>query len=137
MLACGPRHTSMPRCSAPPCPPTSPPSAPQWVSLARMLDAHRDEYDAFVVVHGTDTMAYTASALSLMLAGFRRARACRGGAWVAARSVRGVALASLAQASCALYPAWRDRCCRRWRAVADEQRCSALDIAAAAGSRSS
>ena len=28
-------------------------------------------FDAFIVVHGTDTMAYTASALSLMLAGFR------------------------------------------------------------------
>lgn len=29
----------------------------------------RQSYDAFLVVHGTDTMAYTASALSLMLAG--------------------------------------------------------------------
>lgn len=29
----------------------------------------RHAYDAFLVVHGTDTMAYTASALSLMLVG--------------------------------------------------------------------
>jgi len=29
----------------------------------------RQAYDAFLVVHGTDTMAYTASALSLMLVG--------------------------------------------------------------------
>lgn len=40
--------------------------------LARLLDSHRDEYDAFLIAHGTDTMAYTASALSLMLAGFRK-----------------------------------------------------------------
>lgn len=44
----------------------------QWVQLARLLDANRDQYDAFLVAHGTDTMAYTASALSLMLAGFRK-----------------------------------------------------------------
>ncbi|KAL4445421.1 hypothetical protein ABPG77_011246 [Micractinium sp. CCAP 211/92] len=44
----------------------------QWVQLARLLDSHRDEYDAFLIAHGTDTMAYTASALSLMLAGFRK-----------------------------------------------------------------
>ena len=45
---------------------------PEWVQLARALDRARDEYDAFVIVHGTDTMAWTASALSLMLAGFKR-----------------------------------------------------------------
>lgn len=43
-----------------------------WVRLARMLDAHRGDYDAFLIAHGTDTMAYTAAALSLMLAGFRK-----------------------------------------------------------------
>ena len=32
--------------------------------------ARADEFDAFVIVHGTDTMAYSASALSLMLSGF-------------------------------------------------------------------
>jgi L-asparaginase/Glu-tRNA(Gln) amidotransferase subunit D len=32
-----------------------------------MLHEAREFYDAFLVVHGTDTMAYTASALSLML----------------------------------------------------------------------
>ncbi|MDZ7901261.1 MAG: asparaginase domain-containing protein [Rheinheimera sp.] len=31
------------------------------------IRAHYDEYDGFVVLHGTDTMAYTASALSFML----------------------------------------------------------------------
>ena len=43
-----------------------------WGHLARLLDRYRTEYDAFIIVHGTDTMAYTACALSLMLAGFRK-----------------------------------------------------------------
>ncbi len=38
-----------------------------WVRIARDIERHYDEYDAFVVLHGTDTMAYTASALSFML----------------------------------------------------------------------
>lgn len=44
----------------------------QWVRLARAIaDAH-DDYDGFVVVHGTDTMAYTASALAFALEGLQR-----------------------------------------------------------------
>lgn len=39
-----------------------------WVRIARALQMHWDHYDGFVVLHGTDTMAYTASALSFMLA---------------------------------------------------------------------
>jgi len=42
----------------------------EWVKLAKLLHASRSEYHAFLLVHGTDTMAYTASALSIMLAGF-------------------------------------------------------------------
>src|SRR5260221_10766851 len=38
-----------------------------WVRIARDITDHYDEYDGFAVVHGTDTMAYTASALSFML----------------------------------------------------------------------
>lgn len=44
----------------------------EWVELAKLLHQNRQHYDAFLVVHGTDTMAYTASALSLMLLGFRK-----------------------------------------------------------------
>lgn len=44
----------------------------EWVKLAQMLHNNRDYYDAFMLVHGTDTLAYTASALSIMLAGFRK-----------------------------------------------------------------
>lgn len=45
---------------------------PEWARLARLLDANRAKFDAFIIVHGTDTMAYTASALSLMLLGFHK-----------------------------------------------------------------
>ena len=38
-----------------------------WNRLAAQLGSHWQRYDAFVVLHGTDTMAYSASALSFML----------------------------------------------------------------------
>ena len=38
-----------------------------WEQVARMVVTHYDEYDGFVVLHGTDTMSYSASALSFML----------------------------------------------------------------------
>jgi L-asparaginase len=38
-----------------------------WVQIAQDIAAHYHEYDGFVVLHGTDTMAYTASALSFLL----------------------------------------------------------------------
>lgn len=38
-----------------------------WVRIARMVYDHYDDYDGFVVLHGTDTMSYSASALSFML----------------------------------------------------------------------
>lgn len=38
-----------------------------WQLIADDIQQHYSEYDAFVVLHGTDTMAYTASALSFML----------------------------------------------------------------------
>ena len=38
-----------------------------WTELSHVIADHYDDYDGFVVLHGTDTMAYTASALSYML----------------------------------------------------------------------
>jgi L-asparaginase len=38
-----------------------------WVDIALQIEKHYNEFDGFVVLHGTDTMAYTASALSFML----------------------------------------------------------------------
>nr|XP_013796270.1 PREDICTED: 60 kDa lysophospholipase isoform X1 [Apteryx mantelli mantelli] len=37
-----------------------------WAKIARKLEEHYEKYDGFVILHGTDTMAYTASALSFM-----------------------------------------------------------------------
>ncbi len=39
----------------------------KWQSLVKIIEDNYDRYDGFVVLHGTDTMAYTASALSFML----------------------------------------------------------------------
>lgn len=38
-----------------------------WNRMADDIAAHYRDFDGFVVIHGTDTMAYTASALSFML----------------------------------------------------------------------
>ncbi len=40
-----------------------------WVQLATIIYHNLHEYDGFVILHGTDTMAYTASALSFALLG--------------------------------------------------------------------
>ncbi len=38
-----------------------------WTTIGRDIEANYDDYDGFIVLHGTDTMAYTASALAFML----------------------------------------------------------------------
>ena len=38
-----------------------------WEVLARKIEESISDFDGFVIIHGTDTMAYTASALSFML----------------------------------------------------------------------
>ncbi|HER09207.1 MAG TPA: asparaginase [Bacteroides sp.] len=40
---------------------------PTWVRIAETIEAQYHSFDGFVVLHGTDTMAYTASAMSFML----------------------------------------------------------------------
>lgn len=40
-----------------------------WSKLALLIGENYDRYDGFVVLHGTDTMSFTASALSFMLEG--------------------------------------------------------------------
>lgn len=41
----------------------------EWNAIGRRIAENYDAYDGFVILHGTDTMAYTASALSFMLRG--------------------------------------------------------------------
>ncbi|MBN2214439.1 MAG: asparaginase [Bacteroidales bacterium] len=38
-----------------------------WIEIAEIIETSYSAYDGFVVLHGTDTMAYSASALSFML----------------------------------------------------------------------
>jgi len=39
----------------------------RWVQIAEMIEHNYETYDGFVVLHGSDTMSYTSSALSFML----------------------------------------------------------------------
>ncbi len=43
-----------------------------WSQIARDVYDHYEAYDGFIVLHGTDTMAYTASALSFMFHGLKK-----------------------------------------------------------------
>ncbi|MDZ7829656.1 MAG: asparaginase domain-containing protein [Halofilum sp. (in: g-proteobacteria)] len=43
-----------------------------WFDLAQTIAVAADRYDGFVVIHGTDTLAFTGSALSFLLAGLGR-----------------------------------------------------------------
>ena len=43
-----------------------------WTRLAGLIRDRYDQYDGFVILHGTDTMAYSASALSFMLEGLTK-----------------------------------------------------------------
>ncbi len=43
-----------------------------WHKIASDIGSHYKQYDGFIVLHGTDTMAYTASALAFMLQGLRK-----------------------------------------------------------------
>lgn len=42
-------------------------SVENWVDMARIIRDNYSRYDGFVILHGTDTMSYSASALSFML----------------------------------------------------------------------
>ena len=42
-------------------------SIQHWIELGGLIAEHIEKYDGFVIIHGTDTMSYTASALSFML----------------------------------------------------------------------
>ena len=44
-----------------------------WVEIAKIIENNYANYDGFVILHGTDTMAYTASAFSFMLENLNKA----------------------------------------------------------------
>lgn len=41
----------------------------EWIKIAEKIHEEKDNYAGVVVIHGTDTMAYTASTLSFMMQG--------------------------------------------------------------------
>ncbi|KAG5894530.1 hypothetical protein JTB14_026818 [Gonioctena quinquepunctata] len=43
-----------------------------WVRIAQDIERYYSTFDGFIVLHGTDTLAYTSSALSFMLHGLRK-----------------------------------------------------------------
>lgn len=43
-----------------------------WQNLARLIKEKYEDYDGFIILHGTDTMSYSASALSFMLDGLTK-----------------------------------------------------------------
>ncbi len=43
-----------------------------WKEIAEIIEKNYESYDGFVVLHGSDTMAFTASALSFMLQGLKK-----------------------------------------------------------------
>lgn len=45
---------------------------PEWQLLSKMVYDNMERYEGFVIIHGTDTMAYTASALSFSLLNLRK-----------------------------------------------------------------
>jgi L-asparaginase len=47
-------------------------SLPHWQEMAKVIYDEYDHFDGFIVLHGTDTMAYSASALSFMLDGLNK-----------------------------------------------------------------
>ncbi len=47
-------------------------SVKEWNKIGKLIADHYDSFDGFVILHGTDTMAYTASALSFMLKGLKK-----------------------------------------------------------------
>lgn len=43
-----------------------------WKMMAKLVEEHYAHYDGFVILHGSDTMAFSASALSFMLQGLKK-----------------------------------------------------------------
>lgn len=43
-----------------------------WITLCRLIENFYEDYDGFVILHGTDTMAYSASALSFLISNLKK-----------------------------------------------------------------
>ena len=52
-----------------------------WQTIVRCIRQRYDDYDGFVITHGTDTLAYTAAALSYMIQGSPKPIVLTGAQW--------------------------------------------------------
>ena len=43
-----------------------------WIAIVECIEKYYEDFDGFVITHGTDTMAYTAAALSYMIQNSRK-----------------------------------------------------------------
>ena len=43
-----------------------------WTKITKIINENKNNYDGFIITHGTDTMAYTASALSYVFHNFNK-----------------------------------------------------------------
>ena len=43
-----------------------------WINIGNSIEENFYKYDSFVILHGTDTLAYSASVLSFMFSGINR-----------------------------------------------------------------
>jgi len=50
----------------------------QWLTISKLIEEKYDSYDGFVITHGTDTMAYTAAALSYLVQNSPKPIVCTG-----------------------------------------------------------
>ncbi len=76
-----------------------------WVDVASVIAKNYDRYEGFVVLHGTDTMVYTASALSFMLEGLAKPVVLTGAQLSHLGNVRNDALQNLLTALMIANPA--------------------------------
>jgi L-asparaginase len=76
-----------------------------WLQLARIIVEHHDRYQGFVILHGTDTMAYTASALSFIIENLARPVVLTGAQRSHLANVRNDALQNLLTALLLANPA--------------------------------
>jgi L-asparaginase len=78
----------------------------EWVAMAECISENYDDYEGFIVLHGTDTMVYTACALSFMLRDLGKPVILTGAQRSALVSVRNDGTQNLLTALEFANPAW-------------------------------
>lgn len=99
-----------------------------WETIAQDILRHYDKYDGFVVLHGTDTMAYSASALTFLLQGLTKTVILTGSqiplgeprSNAHANVITSLRMAAHSPAVCLYFNNALLRCCRSTKMQADQ-----------------